>query len=656
MTTPRWRIWVDWDGDGVWGETGEDLTPEVLRLKWRWGRSLPDEHTAPARLDLELRNDGHKYSPPNAASPLAGNLQAGRRLWGRFAYPYDDFSGVNGTDPAGRSLPVGDGFSWSKQNLSSNGFQVSNGQLRAVTGGFYDALYTVNFGDADCHLGLHYRRGSNGGGGLVLRLVDAFDYLRVRFTAAATVLESVVFGWASSIRTGDALTAGVNYFIEVEMHGPSIRLFATDLDAGSVERKEILDGGGSAGNRTATRHGLWHNGASTADRWSDFGGWRSFFYGRVESIAPNPAGDEPTCRLTARDELRRLETVGIHNLISGANLRSGDVVNKILTWAGFPSGDRQLDRGRVLVANGPRALWRAPARRALGYAQEEEDGFIYLDGLGYLRLEESGHRGTGAHTAPRVTLGTATGSGPYLSGLAWEGGDDGLENRVGFRYRRLQSQGLQQVWRLREVAAIPPKATRDFLAESSAYDAVDRVRTPVSGTDYVAKSSAAGAAPDLTASLSVTLADAANFQGRGRLVRVVNNHATATAYLTLLQLRADRAYSYSEPTIYQAADGVAQGVHGLRSREIDCRFIDHYAAARDVAEARLARKKTPKPRLRLTLPPGGANLMQMVHRRLSDRVRVSYPAMGINQDFFIEQMELEAAAGEVTAQWLVQGV
>jgi hypothetical protein len=78
-----------------------------------------------------------------------------------------------------------------------------------------------------------------------------------------------------------------------------------------------------------------------------------------------------------------------------------------------------------------------------------------------------------------------------------------------------------------------------------------------------------------------------------------------------------------------------------------------------VAEDRLARKKDRKTRLNLTLPNGDKNnLMQIVHRVLSDRITVVYSDMGINQDFFIEHMELDVVArtGEVSARWLVQGV
>ncbi len=51
-------------------------------------------------------------------------------------------------------------------------------------------------------------------------------------------------------------------------------------------------------------------------------------------------------------------------------------------------------------------------------------------------------------------------------------------------------------------------------------------------------------------------------------------------------------------------------------------------------------------------------MLQMVHRVLSDRITVVYGDMGINEDFFIEHMELDAIAStsEVTARWKGKGV
>ena len=142
-------------------------------------------------------------------------------------------------------------------------------------------------------------------------------------------------------------------------------------------------------------------------------------------------------------------------------------------------------------------------------------------------------------------------------------------------------------------------------------------------------------------------------------MRVTNNHVSTTAFITLLRLRADKSYKDFESTIYQTSDSASQGDHGVRSHLVNCRYIDTYDTAKDVADSRLARKKDGKTRLNLVLPNGDKNnLLQMVHRVLSDRITVVYSDMGINEDFFIEHMELDAIAstGEVTARWQVKGI
>ncbi len=662
MFGPKWRIWVDWNGNGVWGEAGEDVAPGTTGLRWEWGRSADSERCPPARLDLALRNGDHRFSPPNAGSPLSGSLSQGRRVWAQMAWPWDGFAGSIGESLAGRILPVGGGLAWKKQDLGNNGFRLVGGHVEAVTGTGAPAVHTVDFGDGDAFVGLHFTRQSDGHAGLVLRAHNPFNYLRIRFGATATVLERVLYGVAVNIRSGDPLSAGVEHFIEVEMHGPSIRLFATGLETGSVVRQEILDGGGVAPNATATRHGLWHDGSpaagSVGDRWAHFGGWRSFFHGAVEGITPQPDRNQQSCRLTALDDLHTLDKTLLFTLLTGRNLASGGIANQVLTRAGFSPSDRELDQGRTLVASGPRALWRLSARRVLDRLQDEEDGLIYIDGQGRLRLEAFGHRSEGSHLSPRAAFGTRAGDGPYVSDLAWSGGGSAVENRTTFRFRSLDDQGAQEVWRLRDIPAIPPGESRDFLAESASYAAVDSIRVPAATADYAANAEADGSGADMTSDLTVTLPSQADFQGRGTVVRAANGSASSTVYLTLLKLTAGKAYRESEATIYEASDADSRRQHGERSREVDCLFIDNYAAAREAAESRLSRRKDPGPWLSLTIPNGnGANLSQVVHRVLSDRIRVVYGDMGIYREFFIEGMTLDAVAatGEVTARWKVSG-
>ena len=662
MPDVHWRVWVDWNGNRLWGAPAADITPEVMALQWRCRPAAPG-HTAAARLDLTLRNTGHQYTPGNAQSPLAGHLQAGRPVWAMLAYPYDDFrSAPAGSDLAARPAPVGPAAVWAKATSGSSAITLQSDYAQPKIGRG-EAIYTLDFGTPDGNIGFNYRRGSPGKSGIALRLVSPWDYLRIRFGNRETVLERVSFGFPTVLRRGPALSAAVNYFLEVELHGPEIRLFATDLDGATADRRQILDGQGSAANLTATKHGLWTDGTTTADRWSDFGGWRSLFFGAIESLSPQSAprlGE--VCRLTAIDDLSALEKVTLFNLLTGRNLNAAAIANRILTWAGFDPNRRRLDPGPVLTATEPRALWNWSAAAALTALARESNALLYPDGRGYLRLETAAHRTAAAHQSPRAALSDRSAAGPYFSQLTAATGAAAIENAVIFRYRRVANQGLQEIWRLRETAAIPPGEQRDFLAETAAYTVAESIRPPLATTDYAASARPDGAGTDLTASLTVSLPFAAGsgpgYRGQGTLLHVANRHSAATAYLTLLRLRADRAYRASEPVSCAAADTASQQSHGRRFNTIDCRFIDHYAAARTAAETRLARRKDPHRRLAITLPGATpANLRELTHRALSDRVRITSPARGIAADFYIVGMALTATAGApLTAHWELQEV
>ena len=63
--------------------------------------------------------------------------------------------------------------------------------------------------------------------------------------------------------------------------------------------------------------------------------------------------------------------------------------------------------------------------------------------------------------------------------------------------------------------------------------------------------------------------------------------------------------------------------------------------------------------LRLVVPNGSrANMMLILQRGFSDRITVSYSAMGISEDFFVEGHKLTVDEGwtAVTRELLLEGV
>ena len=375
------------------------------------------------------------------------------------------------------------------------------------------------------------------------------------------------------------------------------------------DRKEILDGGGTAGNAAATKHGIWHDGsaAATGDRWADFGGWRSFFHGALVRISPERDPDlGQVCRVRAEDDLRLLERRPLYNLFNRRLLSTAAIANGILTWAGFNPNYRHLDPGQTLVASSPRALWRVSAAAALADLAEEENGRIYVDGRGYFRLEAADHRQSGPHAASRATLRDTSAAGAYFSALEWDEGSEGVENSVIFRYRLVVTQGARgKSGGCATCRPFPPAKAATSWPRAAPTTPWDGIRVPVASTDYTANSRSGGDGDDLTGSITVTLPHVAggalasasdDYVGRGTVVRVTNTHATAAAYLTLLKLTANRAYQAPDPTSYQAENAASQAAHGLRAHTVDCRFIDHYGAARVAADARLAARRLPRTR------------------------------------------------------------
>ena len=79
----RYEVHVDWNGDGDFGEDGEDITQDVLQMSWRRGRNRASQlvgKSVAGRAKIFLRSLEGKYFPSQTQSPLSGGILPARDM------------------------------------------------------------------------------------------------------------------------------------------------------------------------------------------------------------------------------------------------------------------------------------------------------------------------------------------------------------------------------------------------------------------------------------------------------------------------------------------------------------------------------------------------------------------------------------------------
>ena len=89
-----YTVLVDWNNDGDFTDSGDDITSDVLSLSWERGRDYASQlqgRSVAGKLSAVLVNTGGKYSPSNTSSALTGNILPGRTVKvqaGSGSFPY----------------------------------------------------------------------------------------------------------------------------------------------------------------------------------------------------------------------------------------------------------------------------------------------------------------------------------------------------------------------------------------------------------------------------------------------------------------------------------------------------------------------------------------------------------------------------------------
>lgn len=203
-----------------------------------------------------------------------------------------------------------------------------------------------------------------------------------------------------------------------------------------------------------------------------------------------------------------------------------------------------------------------------------ELGYLYVKGDttqgGTLTFEDR-------HARPKKGLASATFNNT-MGALKVVRNRDGIINRVYVVVHPRTTDGsasvLYELTTTNESPSVPVASTITIncpFKESTinAYRvAAESLVTPVSGQDWIANTEADGTGTNITSSVAVTIATSA---ANSAELQIVNNHATATAYLTTLQVRGVAVRDVTE-TVLSASDEPSQLKYGETDQRIDMKY------------------------------------------------------------------------------------
>ena len=75
-----YKFYVDWNNDGDFSDSTEDITSYVLQAEWTTGYGPPPERIAAGSCRLKLNNGTSVFSSFNTTSPIYGYTYPGRKV------------------------------------------------------------------------------------------------------------------------------------------------------------------------------------------------------------------------------------------------------------------------------------------------------------------------------------------------------------------------------------------------------------------------------------------------------------------------------------------------------------------------------------------------------------------------------------------------
>lgn len=356
----------------------------------------------------------------------------------------------------------------------------------------------------------------------------------------------------------------------------------------------------------------------------------ALFRGRIDDFVVHPDRNDLTADFTALDGMARLQGVELSTQVY-EGLRTGQIVRLILDAVGWPAAGRLIDVGATFTR-----FWWADGKDALTAVQEmvQAEGppaIAYVAPDGTFVFEDRHHRiqdarslnPQAAFASRLVACDTPAVTGfSYTAPFEYETGWRDIVNSVEATVDERQPDGsVSPVWETQTPFTISSGQTVSISVTTS--EPMTGAITPVLNTDYLHTGPGT-----VTATLSRT---------SGRTITINLTAATGASTVTFLQLRA-RLVPVSNMIRVAATDPGSISTFGERRfpGQIPWATANDVAAVADVILSHYAQRR-PIVKMRVVAQDPD-HLEQILGRTISDRITIRNGELGLDADFFIEQV------------------
>ena len=592
MAEARYRLEVDWNGNGLFDHTLADIYPHVMRLSTKLGRDYGSQvygRSIAGTLTAKLRDDDGTFARLNTTSPLYDLALPSRRVRLRMGAPTAVVRAwltatsvlwpLNGTVQAGGDLTLPSGYG----NINQVSWNSTTDELlikKNSTSPFFSTFFSAT--------GPGYR-------------------LSVYIENAAGTLIEMPY---------EAISLLLNNAARYNLSGTEY-----------ADHRTVLDGiaSGQQSWFSIDRRGIVE--------YEDAVGYSTVWSGYLDSLHSTPQ--------RGGFSVADLRALGVLSLLAErdadvpmqTSIGTGAALDLVLDAADIPTAGRRLDDGEATMerhwARG-RALASA---RAIEYT---EPGFIRESRDGGIVFEGRYHRATQYGRVSQATFSDDPGSGLPVTSMDLEDPIKDVANIVTIEANVYSVATAAVLWtRPGSAVQMAPGETLELTAEPEISGEAVVWTTPVSGTDWTANSLADGSGTNQTSLVTVTHALGSRTVG----ITVTNTSTTATVWLTLLQARGSVVALY-EPSSVTRRDAGSVTRYGPRPY----RFPPSYLRPDeldDFATLLIAQVRDAQPKVTLTVNATLSDdlLIQALLLEVSDRVSVigsRASVMGLGGDFYIE--------------------